>query len=61
MAKISFGQKLKSLFGIHSKEDDNFFDDLTDILIEGDVGAKTAVEIVDNLQKLCKEQKLKKK
>ncbi|MBR1912587.1 MAG: signal recognition particle-docking protein FtsY [Treponema sp.] len=56
MAKISFSQRLKSLFGIHSKEDDEFFEDLTDILIEGDVGAKTAVEIVDKLQRLCKEQ-----
>ncbi len=58
MAKFSFAQKLKSLFGIHSKEDANFFDDLTDALIEGDVGAKTAVEIVDALQAACKERKL---
>ncbi|MCR5762341.1 MAG: signal recognition particle-docking protein FtsY [Treponema sp.] len=58
MAKISFGQKLKSLFGIHNKEDDEFFDDLTDILIEGDVGAKTAVQIVDCLQEECKEHKI---
>lgn len=58
MAKVSFGQKLKSLFGIHNKEDADFFDDLTDILIEGDVGAKTAVEIVDSLQCKCKEQGL---
>ena len=58
MAKFSFAQKLKSLFGIHPKEDANFFDDLTDALIEGDVGAKTAVEIVDALQRSCKEQRL---
>ena len=58
MAKFSFAQKLKSLFGIHSKEDANFFDDLTDALIEGDIGAKTAVEFVDNLQKKCRDEKI---
>ncbi len=51
-------QKLKNLFGAHNKDQENFFDDLTDILIEGDIGAKTAVEIVDNLQSLCKENKI---
>ena len=58
MAKKTFAQRLKALFGIHSKEDDAFFDDLTDILIEGDVGAKTAVEIVDTLQTRCREKRI---
>ncbi len=58
MAKVSFAEKLKSLFGFYSKEDENFFDDLTDALIEGDVGAKNAVEIIDELQKKCKEEKI---
>jgi len=55
MSKLSFAEKLKSLFGLHSNTDDAFFDDLTDALIEGDVGAKTAIEIVDELQNTCKE------
>src|SRR5574344_224556 len=55
MAKLSFAEKLKSLFGGHKSSDDDFYDDLTDALIEGDIGAKTAVEIVDLLQKKCKE------
>lgn len=58
MAKISFGQKLAGLFGIHSKQNDDFFDDLTDMLIEGDIGAKTAFEITDALQKSCRENRL---
>src|SRR5574344_717562 len=55
MGKQSFGEKLKQLFGMHHNDDADFFDDLTDALIEGDIGAKTAVEIVDSLQKKCKE------
>src|SRR5574344_1128449 len=55
MAKTSFAEKLKSIFGMHSAQDDAFYDDLTDTLIEGDIGAKTAMEIVDELQKKCRE------
>ena len=58
MAKIPFAEKLKSLFGKHKIQDDSFFDDLTDALIEGDIGAKTAVEFVDNLQKKCRDEKI---
>lgn len=57
MAKMSFASRLKKLFG-GKKENDDFYDELTDILIEGDVGAKNAVEIVDSLQKSCREKKL---
>ncbi len=57
MAKMSFADRLKRLFG-GKKEDEDFFEDLTDILIEADVGAKNAVEIVDSLQKKCREEKL---
>lgn len=58
MAKTSFGQKLKALFGIHKNSDSDFFEELTDALIEGDVGARTAVEIVDSLEKKCREGKV---
>lgn len=59
MAKKSFAEKLKSLFGIHSNADSQFFEDLTDALIEGDLGAKTAFEITDSLEKECKAEKIK--
>lgn len=58
MAKMSFGEKLKALFGGRKKIDEDFFDDLTDALIEGDIGAKSAVEIVDELQKICRTEKI---
>ena len=58
MGKFGFAQKLKSLFGIYKSESDEFYDALTDALIEGDTGAATAVTLVDDLQKICREEKL---
>ena len=55
---MSFAEKLKSLFGKHRTQSDDFFDDLTDALIEGDIGAKAAVEIVDALQKKCRDERI---
>ena len=53
MAKISFAQRMRDLFGGRDKDDEDLFDDLTDALIEGDVGAKAAVEIADELKVTC--------
>ena len=53
MAKISFAQRMRDLFGRRDKDDEELFDDLTDALIEGDVGAKAAVEIADELRVSC--------
>ncbi|QTQ13762.1 signal recognition particle-docking protein FtsY [Treponema parvum] len=58
MAKISFASKIKSLFSSHDKKDDVFFEDLTDALIEGDVGAKTSFEIVEKLEQICRSENL---
>ncbi len=55
---MSFAQKLKSLFGIHSDRNEDFFDDLADALIEGDIGAKMAMDIVDSLQEKCRREKI---
>ena len=41
MARLSFAQAFKNLFG-SKKIDGDFFDDLTDALVEGDIGAKMA-------------------
>lgn len=58
MAKQSFAQKFKSLFGFFKSAPKEYFEELTDALIEGDVGAKNAVEIVDELEEICKEKKI---
>lgn len=55
--KKSFGERIKSLFSKQTQNDD-FFDELTDLLVEGDLGAKTSYEIADLLEKECKKEKL---
>ena len=57
MGKISLGQKLKGLFG-KSKVNEEFFEELTDTLIEGDIGAKTSFEIAEMLEESCKKKKI---
>ncbi|MCR5761574.1 MAG: signal recognition particle-docking protein FtsY [Sphaerochaetaceae bacterium] len=47
MGKFGFGAKLKNLFGLNKTLDESFFEDLEDTLIEGDFGAKNAMEISD--------------
>ncbi len=61
MAKISFAEKLKNLFSSHKKIEEEFFEDLTDALIEGDVGAKNAMQITDELEEVVKKEKLHEK
>ena len=55
--KKTFGEKLKQLFSKNINED--FYDDLTDMLVEGDVGAKTSYQIVEELESICSKEKIK--
>jgi fused signal recognition particle receptor len=50
---VGFGDKLKRFFGLKPALDDDFFDDLADILVEGDFGATLAFETVDELRRRC--------
>ena len=54
---MSFGEKLKRFFGLKSALDDDFFDDLADVLVEGDFGAALAFETVDELRRRCVKSK----
>jgi len=54
--KTSFGAKIKALFGIHVF-DESFFENLEDTLIEGDLGAKTAMAVSDEIRKIAKSVK----
>lgn len=53
-----FGAKLKALFGM-SSFDEQYFETLEDFLIEGDLGAKLAMEVSDAVRKLAKSAKSK--
>ncbi|MBQ8013134.1 MAG: signal recognition particle-docking protein FtsY [Treponema sp.] len=55
--KLSFAQKFKNLFS-SQKIDEEFFDNLTDALVEGDMGAKMAYELTEQLEKICREKKI---
>ena len=57
--KKSFGEKLKSLFSKGTSINDDFFEELTDMLVEGDIGAKTAFEVVDELESVCSKEKIR--
>jgi fused signal recognition particle receptor len=56
---MSFSDKLKHFFGLTSTLDDDFFDDLADMLIEGDFGALLAFETVDELKRRCKKENIR--
>ena len=51
-----FGQKLKQLFQSHAIDED-FFDNLEDTLIEGDLGSRLTEEISSELRELAKKEK----
>ncbi|MCR4735388.1 MAG: signal recognition particle-docking protein FtsY [Treponema sp.] len=56
--KKTFGEKLRALFSKKSSIDDDFYDELIDSLVEGDIGAKTAYQIVEELEKTCSKNKI---
>jgi fused signal recognition particle receptor len=53
---MAFSDKLKRFFGLAPALDDDFFDGLADVLIEGDFGAALAFETVDELRRRCKKE-----
>jgi fused signal recognition particle receptor len=57
---LKFGEKLKNFFLGASSLSDELFDDLCDILIEGDFGAAEAYKIVKLLKERCKRDKTEK-
>ncbi|MDR2601480.1 MAG: signal recognition particle-docking protein FtsY [Spirochaetaceae bacterium] len=52
-----FNEKIKSFFGIYKALDDDFFDGLADLLVEGDFPAADAFKTVDTLRAICKKEK----
>ncbi len=50
---------LDSVFRGYSKIDDEFYEDLEEILIMGDIGVNATEEILDNLRDKVKEQRIK--
>lgn len=57
MSKISFSEQLRKLFS-SQKIDSEFYENLTDALVEGDVGAKIAYEIAGELEETCRRNRI---
>lgn len=55
----SFGARLNAFFAKFRTVDENFFDDLEDLLIESDVGFETAEKLTDSLRDEAKLQNAK--
>ncbi|MBQ9157326.1 MAG: signal recognition particle-docking protein FtsY [Eubacterium sp.] len=55
----SIASGLDSIFHGFSKIDDDFYEELEEILIMGDLGVDTTMNIIENLQDQVKEQRIK--
>jgi len=55
---MNFAEKLKSFFSKAPALSSEFFEELSDLLVEGDLGAKESYNIVDILQERCKKEKI---
>ncbi len=58
MGSVSFAERIKQFFGVKSAVSEDVFDDLADLLIEGDFGAAEAFRTVEELQSVSKKNKL---
>ncbi len=56
MGRISIAERIRGLFGSHPL-DEELFDDLADMLVEGDLGAAMAMDITDRLRASCSADK----
>lgn len=54
----ALARKIDALLS-HGELDDDFYDELTDILISCDIGVRTSMEIVDNLRVRARKNKLR--
>ena len=57
--KTSFDEKINSVFSSFRKVDEDFLEELEEILIMSDIGMNTSVKIVDRLRTTIKKENLK--
>jgi len=55
---MKFAERIKSFFTGSPSVSEEFFEELTDLLVEGDIGAKEAYDISDVLRDRCKKDKI---
>lgn len=57
--KESFDQKINNVFSTFRKVDEDFLEELEEILIMSDIGMETSVQIVNSLRKRIKQENIK--
>jgi fused signal recognition particle receptor len=58
MGTATIGERIKNFFGKRNALSEELFDDLADLLVEGDFGASEAYKTVDALRECCKKEKI---
>jgi fused signal recognition particle receptor len=58
MGGISFAGRIKEFFGIKQPLSDELFEDLSDLLVEGDFGAAGAFRLADRLREFCRKERI---
>ncbi|MDR2631103.1 MAG: signal recognition particle-docking protein FtsY [Spirochaetaceae bacterium] len=58
MEATSFAGRIKSFFGLKKNINDELYEDLADLLVEGDFGAAEAFKTVDKLKEYCRKEKI---
>jgi fused signal recognition particle receptor len=56
MSAGGFAERLKNFFGFRKSVSEELFEDLTDLLVEGDFGAAEAMKTADKLRARCKKE-----
>lgn len=59
--KKSFDEKINNVFSNFRKVDEEFLDELEEILIMSDIGMDTSIKIIGNLRERIKKKKYKTK
>jgi len=54
----SFATRLKSFFGIQRNLSEETFEDLADLLVEGDFGAAASYKLTEKLKSICAKEKI---
>jgi fused signal recognition particle receptor len=54
----NFAGRIKNFFGRRGDLSEEFFEDLVDLLVEGDFGVAGAYETVDQVRELCKKERI---
>ncbi len=59
-SSTEINNEMQDVFSSHAKVDDDFFDDLEEIMIGSDMGVRTVENVLDDLRTVCEDNHIKK-